>query len=261
VSLGTPEDHPDGASREQPEFAATVADFHLDKFEVTVGRFRRFVEDYTGQPPPAGAGAHPLIEGSGWDSEWDQQMPSSQTALREDLACSASLQTWTDTPESNETYPINCVSWYVAFAFCAWDGGRLATEAEWEHAAAGGDQNSLFPWGDDASEPFPAHYREGTSPFDLFVSVGSYPEGNARWGQSDLAGSVWEWLLDAYFSEYPSDCDNCASLSGSPYRSARGGGLSSIGSGAEILRAAFRNYERPTVRADRIGIRCARNAD
>lgn len=36
---------------ELPEHEATVADFNLDTFEVTVGRFRKFVEQYDGTPP------------------------------------------------------------------------------------------------------------------------------------------------------------------------------------------------------------------
>jgi formylglycine-generating enzyme required for sulfatase activity len=261
VSLGTPDDYSAPSSRDQPEFAATVADFRLDKFEVTVGRFRRFVQVYDGQPPPAGAGAHPLIEGSGWNSAWDQRIPSSQTALKEELACHATLQTWSDTSDSNETYPINCVSWYLAFFFCAWDGGRLATEAEWEYAAAGGDENSLFPWGSDTPVPVPAHYDDDQTPFDSFAPVGSHPNGNARWGQSDLAGNLWEWLLDVYLSAYPSECNNCANLGGNTQRVARGGGLTTMGTGVDFLRAAFRNWEDPEDFADRIGIRCARSAD
>ncbi|WP_438023210.1 formylglycine-generating enzyme family protein [Sorangium sp. So ce233] len=47
----------------------------------------------------------------------------------------------------NEARPIRCVSWSVAFAFCAWDGGRLPTEAEWNHASAGGSEQREYPWG------------------------------------------------------------------------------------------------------------------
>ncbi len=50
-------------------------------------------------------------------------------------------------PGTNETYAINCMTWYEAFAFWVWAGGRLPIEAEWEYAAAGGDENRLYPWG------------------------------------------------------------------------------------------------------------------
>jgi formylglycine-generating enzyme required for sulfatase activity len=49
-------------------YPATVADFYLDKYEITVGRFRQFVNAGMGtqaSPPAAGAGAHSLITGSG----------------------------------------------------------------------------------------------------------------------------------------------------------------------------------------------------
>ena len=246
-----------GDSDEQPEHDVTVSEFYLDTYEVTVGRFRRFVEQYDGTTPSDGAGAHPLIAGSGWQAAWDIYLPVDQAGLQSNLKCHGSYQTWTDTAGGNETYPINCVNWYESFAFCVWDGGRLPTEAEWEKASAGGAENRLYPWGPEAPSATTANfYGSDNSPY---IDVGSHAAGAGRWGHQDLAGSMWEWVFDGYDSGWyaggGSTCNDCANMSEASYRVLRGGGFFSA---ATFLRAANRGGDAPTNLGGSIGFRCAR---
>jgi formylglycine-generating enzyme required for sulfatase activity len=250
----------DGDSDELPEHNATVADFYLDTFEVTVGRFRKFVEQYDGTPPTEDAATHPLIPGSGWQTGWNSNLPSSQTDLINNLKCEAIEQTWTDTEGDNEQYPTNCVSWYEAFAFCIWDGGRLPTEAEWEYASAGGHDNRLYPWGSEEPDGSPQRANMHSTADSPLIDVGTYPDGAGRWGQHDLSGSVWEWLLDWYESDWYSGagntCSNCADLASTSNRLLRGG---SSNNSVPNLRTANRDSWSPTGRFNVFGFRCARN--
>ncbi|WP_437312313.1 formylglycine-generating enzyme family protein [Sorangium sp. So ce388] len=241
-------------------FPATVADFHLDRFEVTVGRFRQFVAGYPATRPKAGAGAHPLVQGSGWDPAWDAALPAGQEELRASLECDANFRTWTDEPAGNEAAPLNCASWYLAFAFCAWDEGRLPTEAEWNYAAAGGNEHREYPWGAAApSEELAVFGCETTTTVCPVPRVGSKsPAGDSAYGQADMAGSLFEWVLD-YHVALVGNCDNCAALEDEDLgRDARGGAFSHE---AETLSTAFRVGELPERRLSFYGFRCARDEE
>jgi formylglycine-generating enzyme len=258
--------YPSGTGDEIPEFPSTVSTFALDKYKVTVGRFRKFVTAYVGNGvdggtatvPADGAGANPAVPGSGWQSAWNANLPATPAAFKAFLN-GGSYQTWMDTAGANETRPINYVNWFEAFAFCIWDGGRLATESEWEYAAAGGTENRLYPWGAAAPTTSLAVYGCQTYPGGTCVvlPVGSTPTGNGRWGHADLAGTGWEWAFD-WSGKYPasSSTDYAKISSGSDrYRVFRAGGFDS---NASFLRAASRANNYPDTRSYGLGARCSR---
>jgi len=236
-----------------PSYPATVSDFRLDKYEVTVGRFRKFVQQYDGTPPEYQAGAHPAIVGSGWLPEWDVELPADQAELASSVRCHSLWMTYTHTAGDNESCPINCVSWYEAFAFCIWDGGRLPTEAEWEYIAGGGSENRLYPWGTGLTAAHANYNDAANSPY---VDVGTTPLGNGRWGHIDLAGSEGEPVLD-FASPFPVPCNDCAQITGAGDRRARGG---SWNQGPTDLENTYRNNQlSPSESHPQMGLRCARS--
>jgi len=241
-----------------PQLPAAIEGFRLDRFEVTVGRFRQFVAEYPANKPAAGAGAHPLIDASGWDPAWNAMLPGGQADLRASLGCDEIFQTWTGAPGANEALPVNCVSWYVAFAFCAWDEGRLPTEAEWNFAAAGGNEQRLYPWGAAAPDPTLAEYGCNTETTGCLIPrVGSKsPAGDGAFGQADLAGSMSEWVLDFHGTQ-KTPCNNCATLEDETFgREARGGDFAHL---EELIATTYRIGYAPDTRETHLGIRCARD--
>ena len=247
-------------------YPATVSTFSLDVYEVTVGRFRTFVNAGKGtqaSPPAPGDGAHPKIASSGWSASFDASLPATTAELKAALACNAAYPAWTDAPGAKETNPQNCLSWFEAFAFCAWDGGRLPTEAEWNYAAAGGSEQRLYAWGAAIDHNHASYDCSGRGPgtcmFGDMKPVGSFsPLGDGKWGQADLTGNVWEHTLD--YSAVPyrlTTCTDCADLQPAIYRTFRGGGFAN----PDYTEVTSLRLERSPGIADYdVGVRCARLA-
>ncbi len=246
-----------------PRHPATVDAFTLDKFEVTVARFRQFLSDYAcwrrEQHPAIGEGATGARSALGWQSAWSAHLVG-EAELRASLACdgdaSAPRATWRNAVGSDnaEKLPIDCVTWYEAMAFCIWDGGRLPTEAEWEFAAAGGSRQWPFTTG--FQEPFTGASNYGSpSGGPVQVDVSSALEANRT---TYMGGNVAEWVLDKQ-GTYPSSCSSTAACAMVPadtdLRVVRGG--SWIDTVVDI-RTAHRAFRSPTERNAHVGFRCAR---
>jgi formylglycine-generating enzyme required for sulfatase activity len=264
---------------------ATVSNYRLDKYLVTVGRFRQFVSAWnngSGWLPSQGSGKHAYLPGGGlsmgaepgWEASDDGQIALTSTNLGSCPPTTKVLSTWTASVGSQESLPINCVNWWEADAFCIWDGGFLPSEAEWECAAAGGSQQREYPWGSadpgtanqyaiyNCNYPNSANSPIGCTGVSNIASVGTASMGAGAWGQLDLAGELMEWNLDwSSYSSYVNPCTNCADLGSTGYRAIRGGAYSDPLKSAMFgfpLRPPTRFGTPPGSRQGFIGFRCAR---
>lgn len=252
---------------------ATLSTFRLDRYEVTVARFRAFVTAALGGYRPAsGAGKHTHLNAgkglaigagfeAGWDTAWNTELAlASLAAWTTELSCHAALATWTQTAGANESKPINCANWYQATAFCIWDGGFLPSDAEWNYAAAGGSEQRLYPWGptapgtDSSLSVHNCSYMGASSCGGTLVIApsGSVAAGDGKWRHSDLSGNMAEWVKDYGL---PKPCTDCASAIGSG-STARGGYFGSVL--ATDVATTSRPSAPPDLNNPSIGLRCAR---
>jgi len=104
------------------------------------------------------------------------------------------------------THPVVNVTWDEAQAYCAWAGGRLPTEAEWEHAARGGLDGKLFPWGDEFTGQANARHNLPSEQFDFTAPVATFPPN--AFGLHDMAGNVWEWTASEFTLTHASEAGN-----------------------------------------------------
>lgn len=263
---------------------ASVSGFRLDMVPVTVGRFRQYVNyllSGSGALPVTGSGIHPHLNGgrglanggspgtfeTGWDGkDWNGNFPGTASGWLLDLTSCGQLSAWTMTGGSHESLPLNCASWYEAYAFCIWDGGFLPSEGEWELAAAGGNQQREYPWG--STDPgaanqyaiYNCYYPSGTSNclasdgIENMGPVDTAPLGASLWGQLHMAGDVFNWTLD-WFATYADPCVDCAYLNSATARAFRG---SDFAAPASALTPPIRNEGAPVSHDIGVGFRCAR---
>jgi formylglycine-generating enzyme required for sulfatase activity len=210
---------------ERPTHQVSVDGFWMDRFEVTIADFRRFVQatgyvtvaerplnarDYPGVDPTLlvpgslvfqkAAGPVRLEDYRNW---W-RWVPGAS---------------WTrpEGPDSNlqgrARHPITQVTAEDAEAFARWAGKTLPTEAEWEFAARGGLEGATFPWGSEFAPKnrMMANTWQGEFPwqnlrtdgFEGTSPVGTFPPNG--YGLFDMAGNVWEWTSDFYATAHPDE--------------------------------------------------------
>ncbi|MEO9511239.1 MAG: formylglycine-generating enzyme family protein [Flavobacteriaceae bacterium] len=111
--------------------------------------------------------------------------------------------------QGKDDSPVVHIAYEDAKSYCAWAGRRLPTEAEWELAAKGNKENTIYFWGDDDNELSKrGNTWEGEFPvsnakidgYEGCAPVRSYPPND--FGLYDMAGNVWEWTDDWYNSKY-----------------------------------------------------------
>jgi formylglycine-generating enzyme required for sulfatase activity len=173
----------------KPDRILRVSRFEVDRDEVTVARFRAVVA--SGFVPPSPVGTR------------EEDGPTIDP-LR---ACSLSAA-----PRGREDFPLSCVPWETARAFCRFAGGDLPTEAQWEYLAlaAARPAKTSRVWGDEAASCDRAIYgRASVAPECMSLGAGPGPIATSgdetALGVRDLAGGLTEHVRDA-LRPYGDDC-------------------------------------------------------
>jgi len=204
-----------GLDNEKPVHKVYLDGYWLAKYPVTVGQFKKFIND-TGYITDAEKG-----QGSWqwWKSDW---------VIRPD-------GNWKNPYyKQGDDHPVVSVSWNDANEYCKWLSHRtrldfkLPTAAQWEKGARGTDER-MYPWGNEKPDGTKANYADinywnkykGARHPDKNIDdgftetspVGNYLAGASPFGLLDMAGNVWEWCYDIYDNSY---------YSVSPYRNPLG---------------------------------------
>jgi len=222
----------EGLPNERPEHIVTLDAYYIDKYEVTLDLYRKFLEAGKREAPQT------------WDDE--------------------AATTVGDRPAIG-------MKWDLAAAYCKWAGKRLPTEAEWEKAARGGD-GRRYPWGNMQPFVDIANYNRGiwvseaitlaavTSGLEgMSVRHGLKEGGKSPFGVFHMAGNAAEWVADWYERDYyqKSPERNPLGPTSGEKRVLRGGSWADLPS---ALRVTARFSAEPDFEDRTTGFRCAMDA-
>lgn len=228
--MGAKENDSLALSHEKPEHEVAVDGFFIDITEVTNAQFKKFVEA-TGYITTAEKAVN-------WE-EMKKSLPPGTPKPADSILQPGSLvfyegikevdglnnyqQWWKWTAGANwkhpegknssiegkDNYPVVHISYQDALAYCKWANRRLPTEAEWELAATGKEEGSIFTWGNDIKKlEKSANTWNGNFPINntkqdgyvLAAPVKSYPANSL--GLYDMAGNIWEMTSDWFDVDY-----------------------------------------------------------
>jgi formylglycine-generating enzyme len=196
--------HESGAEADQARLVV-LSPFYVDRHEVTVAEYRA-------------SALATLVDGSSVDPELGHaDSPPGAAALTpydDQFYC-----TYSDAPLGREDLPLNCISWTAANIYCAAQGKRLPSEAEYEYMASG-LRSDLFVWGSEADVGCTDIVHGRARPFGGNEQClpttelgGPLPAGNGARDRLaleqgevlDLMGNVSEWTRD-YWNRISEPC-------------------------------------------------------
>ena len=219
----------EGLPNERPEHSVTLDAYYLDRYEVTMVLYDKFLREAKHDAPPT------------WDDE--------------------AATTVGDRPAVG-------IGWGDAAAYCKWAGKRLPTEAEWEKAARGVD-GRRFPWGHMQPFVDIANYNRGVWVSEAITLVpvtggvegmsvrhGLKEGGRSPYGIHHMAGNAAEWVADWYDREYyqASPDKNPTGPAKGERKVIRGGSWADL---PTALRVSARFSADPEFQDRTIGFRCA----
>ncbi len=184
----------DDKMNERPKHPVRLSAFRMMVHEVTNAEFRRLFPEHRGAGGPAPEG------------------PASR-------------------PQGEEDLPAVRMTWYEAYSYAAWLGGRLPTEAEWEYAARAGCPYAYCKRGGSEASLDDVAWWVGNSTDpetgEPSVRLGMQLEPNP-WGLYDIYGNIWE-INANWYHLYPEGLEvDPPGITNSlfDYRMRRGGSVS-----------------------------------
>jgi formylglycine-generating enzyme required for sulfatase activity len=229
---------------QRPVLSVHVSSFYIDKRPVTHADYAAFLRAIHSLPDPH-VHCHPD------EPPEKDHTPGVESLWARDFAWKRGRP-----PRGMEDCPVVIVDWFDAFAYAAWAGRRLPTEAEWEYAA-GGLHGMPYPWGE---QPPTAQHASCADRDRMPSPVGLRELGASPEGVEELLGNTWEWVHDLYDPRYYGEgglIDPCNETAGNR-RVARGG---SFRTHRDAVHRAERKSFDPTERILELGFRCARDID
>lgn len=203
----------EGAADELPVHQVELDAFYMDRYEVTIGQYKRFLKETASGTLPD--------QTPNWIAE--KAIVLAQKGVQQLVGFT--------TPTDN--HPVVGVTFNNAEAYAQWAGKRLPTEAEWEYAARGGLVGKRYVWGNQPPAGTDCNFtgsfvgEQADDGYLYIAPVGSYDANG--YGLYDMAGNVWEWCADWYSDNYyaGSASDNPKGPEAGTERVLRGSGWSS----------------------------------